>query len=115
MTIQQAFDTPEMFTATKIYVTTAPLNQSEKPEFNTFPVYQFENGAIMVLSESVPDWFFDCIDEFQPNGLDVVESWAVSDETEDFTEEDLKDWMQKSIDYYGHADGTAKILELLRG
>ena len=103
-----------MITATKLYITTAPLNQEyEKPKFNTFPVYRFSNGAVMVLGESVPDWFFDSMDQFQPNGLDVVESWAVSDETEDFTEEDLREWVQRSIDYYGHADGTAKILELL--
>lgn len=105
---------PTTLTATKIYVTICPLNQEyENPRWDTVPVYRFSNGAVMVLDESVPDWFFNSMDDFEPNGLDVVESWVVSDETEDFTKDALKAWVQKAIECYNNDAGTAKILELL--
>ena len=67
----------------------------------------------MVLGETTPDWFFDSMDDYQPNGNDVVESWVVSDETSDFTKDDLRASVKQSIAYYDNDAGTSKILELL--
>lgn len=109
------------FTATRLYVTTITnqKNKYEMPKSDTFPVYQFSNGAIMVLGQcGEPNRFFDSIEEFEPNGTHVVDNWADYKETEDFAKEDLKYLVKRSIPYYKYysqANKTAKILELLSG
>ena len=104
--------------AKKLIVTAKALN----PELDgnivdageyTFPVWEFENGAILVPCESTNDYFFNSRNEIEANGNDIINSVEETDEEIQWTTEEIKEAITASESEFGSSDDDAKIKELI--
>jgi hypothetical protein len=55
----------------------------------SYPVYQFENGLIMVPSDSTADWFFLSADEIEGCGSDQLDFVEATGDFVEFTPSEL--------------------------
>jgi hypothetical protein len=99
--------------AQKLIVTARELNYSETGEKDSyhFPVYEFENGLILVVGDTTNDWFFDSRDEIEPNGTAVTESVQETGEFSDWDKGDLIESIKASLNEFGSLPDKA--LQLL--
>ena len=78
-----------------------------------FPVWEFENGAVLVPSSTTNDWFFNAREDIEPNGTAVVIATFDTEETQEFTKAELKESIEGSEREFGFGYDAGKIKELL--
>lgn len=69
----------------------------------TFTGYQFPNGGVMIPGESTHDSFFDCLENVEANGNDTIESYKNTGKTVEFTDEELREFVDGSAREFGYA------------
>ena len=105
--------------AQKLVVTANALNpELDEDAINTgeytFPVWEFENGVILVPSETTNDYFFNSREEIEANGLDVVVSVEATGEYIEWSIEEIDEAIAGYQDEFGATDDDiAKMKELI--
>lgn len=105
-------NTSTIFPAKKLIVTAQEINldgEGQSPTYQ-FPVWQFENGAILVEGVTTNDWFFDSQDEIEPNGTAIVIAIEETEETITFDKEELKESVEGSEREFGYAGLIKELL-----
>ena len=87
---------------------------------SSYPVYQFENGLIMVPSDSTADWFFASADAIQGCGDDQFENVEATENFVEFTPSELsRSWGDSvncfEIDLEAEKDVLNLVKSLCRG
>ena len=101
--------------ATKLIVTAQETDSATLSTSSTynFPVWEFENGLILVPSDSTNDWFFESRDEIEANGLAEIVEVEETETTSDWSVEDLNDAIEGSQSEFGEDSVPAIALELI--
>lgn len=86
-------------------------NEDQDTEY-TFKAYEFDNGVILIPGETSCDWFFDSREEYQPNGTDSLVGVTDTDDTKEFSIEELKEAIRGSESEFSYKVGS-KVLELV--
>jgi len=98
--------------ATKLIVTATEKDSGLLEEFTyEFPVYEFEDGLILVIGEDTHDWFFEDRESIEANGCAQVIDVAESSETIDWSLEDLQEAIEGSLSEFWKV--PKKALDLL--
>jgi len=82
-------------------IVTAQEPDNEGGSTYDFPVWEFESGLILVIGDYTNDWFFDCRDEIEANGLAQVIAVTETKETSEWSLEALQESIQLSLDDFG--------------
>ena len=69
-----------------------------------YPVWEFENGLILVPGESTADWFFRSSDEIEGCGGDLYQRVEDTGETIDFTAKELAQAWGSSLAEFPYCD-----------
>jgi hypothetical protein len=99
-----------MLIAKILEVTACELNGESEPY--TFSVMEFENGLIIVPSDTTQDWFFKDRESIEANGNDVVTGVIDTGEVSEWTPESLAISVKGSISEFGEGSVPAKYAEL---
>jgi len=86
--------------AIKLIVTAQDPNDQEDSAYD-FPVWEFESGLILVIGDYTNDWFFDCRNEIEANGLDQVIALTETEETSEWSLEALQESIKGSLAEFG--------------
>lgn len=79
-------------------------NSDEDTEY-TFKAYEFTNGVILIPGESTSDWFFDSREDYQPNGTDSIVRINETDDSKQFSVEELTEIIRQSESEFGYSVG----------
>lgn len=85
-------------------------NSDEGVEY-TFKAFEFENGVVLIPGDTSCDWFFDSREKYQPNGLDKVVEITDTDDTKEFSIDELKEIIKGSESEFDYKAGE-KVLAL---
>ena len=101
---------PEIMKSRKLIIKVEdPENGCKESQFE---VWEFSNGAILVPGESTNDYFFNNLEEITPNGNDVVINIQSTEETADWSNNEIFESIKGSYREFGTLEGVDKIIEL---
>jgi len=78
-----------------------------------FCAYEFGSGLILVSREETNDWFFNCREEIEANGLDQILYFTETEESTEWSLEELQESIKGSLAEFGSVPELAlSLLEL---
>lgn len=90
----------------------APSNEAGDHCTYDFEVFEFSNGLVQVVGETTNDWFFQSIDEIEPNGTGIVEKIENTGRTVEIQSDELLKSIQGSIKEFGSDSVPSNHFEL---
>ena len=68
---------------------------------HSFPVYELENGLIIVVSNDTNDWYYESREEIDANGNDFISDVTETDSIREWDLEDLRESIEASLKEFG--------------
>lgn len=91
------------------------IEVTENDDIYTFPVFEFDNGLIMVACDSTHNLFFKDQDSIQASGIGIVSDIFEEDEVvEEWTTQELAKALTDSARQFGYDEAIQKGWELIK-